>query len=119
MKETNKLTNEELQKLRSVDFATIDGFVPAESILSEEIGVLGSAEREAFNAKARAWYYAEVLKQRRTELKITQKELAERVGKERTYISRVEKGETDIQLSSFIQLLDALGLTIRLEATMA
>ena len=77
------------------------------------------SRRDAFNAKARAWYYGEVLRQRRKELNLTQKELAERVGKERAYISRLEQGETDLQLSSFIQIINALGLTIRLDAIVA
>lgn len=119
MKDTQKLTEEEISKLRGFDFSKADGFIQAEDKLSKEIGELGSIERDAFNAKARAWYYGEVLRQRRKELKLTQKELAERVGKERAYISRLEQGETDLQLSSFIQIIEALGLAIRLDAVVA
>jgi len=50
---------------------------------------------------------------------ITQKELAERVGRDRTYINRIEKGETDLQLSSFIRLADALGIMLRLDVNLA
>lgn len=39
---------------------------------------------------------------------MTQNELAEKVGTARSYISRVEKGETDIQLSSFLRIARAL-----------
>lgn len=119
MKDTQRLTEEEIAKLRNLDFSELEGFVQAEDKLSKEIGEIGSIERDAFNAKARAWYYGEVLRQRRKELKLTQKELAGRVGKERAYISRLEQGETDLQLSSFIQILNALGLTIRLDAIVA
>lgn len=45
---------------------------------------------------------------RRKELKMTQQELAERVGTVRSYIAKVEKGETDIQLSSFFRIANAL-----------
>jgi len=46
---------------------------------------------------------------------MTQKNLAEQIGRERTYINRVEKGETDIQLSSFIRIAEALKIKLRLE----
>ena len=37
-------------------------------------------------------------------------ELAEKVGTARSYIARVEKGETDIQISSFFRIARALGI---------
>ena len=57
-----------------------------------------------------AWYYGEILRDRRKELRITQQELAEKVGTARSYIARVEKGETDIQISSFFRIARALGI---------
>ncbi len=115
----NKLTPEELQKLRKVDFNKKSGFVNAETMLAREIGEIGTPERAHFEAKARAWYFGEVLRNRRKEIGMTQKELAERVGRDRTYISRIEKGETDMQLSSFIHIAEALGIVLRLEANLA
>ena len=66
-----------------------------------------------------AWYYGEILRNRRKELQLTQKELAERVGKERTYINRIEKGETDMQLSSFLRISQALGIRLRMDVSIA
>ena len=111
-----RLSPEERADLRNVDVSGKEGFVPAETVLAKEVGAHGTAEREAFDAKARAWYYGEVLKERRKELGLTQKELADNVGCKRTYINRIEHGETDMQLSSFIRITDALGLSLRLEA---
>lgn len=116
---TERLTSEELQRIRQIDFSNQVGFVYAESILSKSIGEKGSETRAAFDAKAKAWYYGEILRNRRKELQLTQKELAERVGKERTYINRIEKGETDMQLSSFIQIAEALGISLRLDVSIA
>ena len=65
-----------------------------------------------------AYFYGEVLRERRKSLGITQKELAERVGRDRTYINRIEKGETDLQLSSFIRIADALGIALRLDVNL-
>ena len=44
-------------------------------------------------------------------LKMTQKELAEKIGTARSYIARVERGETDIQLSSFLRIATALRIS--------
>ena len=98
-----------------MNFSQHKKVVGAENILAPIIGEQGSEQRNAFNAKAQAWYYGEILKKRRKTLQITQKDLAERIGKERAYISRIEKGETDMQLSSFILIAEALNLRIRME----
>lgn len=115
----NRLTAEELRKLRQTDFSKKTGFVKASEVLAKEIGEPGTPEREEFDAKARAWYYGEILRDRRKELGMTQKELSEKIGRERTYINRIEKGETDLQLSSFIRIASALGITLRLEVNIA
>ena len=112
----NRLTTEELKRLRSLDFTKLDGFKNASDILDNEVGRSGTPEREEFDAKAKAWYFGEILKERRKELGLTQKELATLVGRERTYINRIEKGETDLQLSSLIRIAAALGLMLKLEA---
>lgn len=111
----NRLTADELKKLRQVDFGKKPGFESVETLLAREVGEAGSPERAEFDAKALAWYYGEVLRDRRKELGLTQKELAERIGRERSYISRLEKGETDLQLSSFLRIADALGIMLKME----
>ncbi len=115
----HRLTAEELEKLRHADLSNKSGFVKASDILARKVGEIGSIEREEFDAKAKAWYYGEILRDRRKELGITQNELAARVGRERTYINRIEKGETDMQLSSFIRIAEALGIALKLEVNLA
>ena len=82
--------------------------------LDREYGQKGTMQRETFDAKARAWYYAEVLKDARKAAGMTQKQLAERIGKERSYIALLEKGETDMQLSTFLMISEAVGLKVAL-----
>lgn len=79
-------------------------------LLDEKYGEHGTATREKFNENAMAWYYGDILRERRKELKLTQKQLAQKIGKEQSYIARVEKGEADIQLSSFFRIARALGI---------
>ena len=98
-----KLDMNKLKDLRSFD-----------SYLDEQYGEENSVEPKEFEAKAKAWYYAELLKDERKRQNITQKALAEQIGKKREYISALEKGQTDMQLSTFISIADALGLRFSL-----
>ena len=43
-------------------------------------------------------------------IQLDEKKLAQKIGKEQSYIARVEKGEADIQLSSFFRIARALGI---------
>ncbi len=58
----------------------------------------------------REGYFSDKLDENKKQLKITQQELAEKVGTARSYIARVEKGETDIQISSFFRIARALDI---------
>lgn len=99
----NKINKDKLAKLPTV-----------EELLMAKYGEKGTLSREEFDAKSRAWYYAEVLKNARKAAGITQKQLAEKIGKKREYIAMLEKGETDMQLSTFIMISDAVGLKFAL-----
>ncbi len=114
-----RLTAEELQRFRDMDFTSRDGYVDGEQYLSESVGERGSDERAVFDAKAMAWYYGEILRNRRKEMQLSQKELADRIGVNRTYISRIETGETDLQLSSFLRIAGALGIRLRMDVSIA
>jgi ribosome-binding protein aMBF1 (putative translation factor) len=83
----------------------------ANDLLSLRYGEEGSIKREKFKEDALAYYFGELIKNRRKELKLTQQDLATIVGKKRPYISRVENGE-DIQLSNFAIILNALGISL-------
>lgn len=78
--------------------------------LDEEYGKHGTPEREAFHGEALSWYYGQMLRDRRRELKMTQKEVAEKLGREQSYIARVERGKADIHLSSFFRIAAVLGI---------
>ena len=98
-----KFNEEKLAKLRTFD-----------DILQEKYGAPDSEAREEFDARAKAWYYAELLKDERKKQKMTQKALAEKIGKKREYVSALEKGQTDMQLSTFLKMADALGMQFSL-----
>lgn len=78
--------------------------------LDEEYGKPGTTTREEFHEEAISWYYGQLLRDRRRELKMTQKQVAEKLGREQSYIARVERGKADIQLSSFFRIAAVLGI---------
>lgn len=98
----------------TIDVEALRKLPTTESLLQEKYGEKGSEQREIFDAKALAWYYAEVLKKARKAAGITQQQLAERIGKKREYVVLLEKGETDMQLSTFLLIVDSLGLSLSL-----
>ena len=61
-----KLDEDKLSKLHT-----------ASDRLDKEYGKEGSPSREAFEARAKAFYYAEVLKEQRKQQKMTQQQLAD------------------------------------------
>ena len=98
-----KFNEEKLAKLKTAD-----------ELFDERYGKPGTPERIDFEAKAKAWYYAEILRDARKKEKVTQKELAEKIGKKREYIALLEQGKTDMQLSTFLRISQALGLNFTL-----
>ncbi len=82
--------------------------------LTDVYGEMGSSSRKEFEAKAKAWYYAELLRDERKRQKLTQQQLGDRIGKKREYISSLEQGKTDMQLSTFMLIANALGLRFSL-----
>ena len=78
--------------------------------LDEEYGKPGTSQREEFHEEAISWYYGQLLRNRRRELKMTQREVAEMLGREQSYIARVERGKAAIQPSSFFRIAAVLGI---------
>lgn len=87
--------------------------IKAKDIIDKRFGEPGTKSREEFRDEAFSYYFGEVLKNRRKELKLSQNDLAEMIGKKRPYISRIENGE-DIKMSNFVLVANALNLSITL-----
>lgn len=97
-----------------IDMGKVARLATASELLDRKYGTVGTPRRDEFEAKARAWYYAEVLKNARKSAGMTQQQLADRIGKKREYVAFIEKGETDMQLSTFIMMSEAVGLKFAL-----
>lgn len=80
-----------------------------DELLDAEYGVIGTPERNKFEADAAAFCLAETLKEERLRAGLTQQQLAERIGTKKTYISRIENGKADIHLNTLFKIFEGLG----------
>jgi DNA-binding XRE family transcriptional regulator len=84
-------------------------------LLDTKYGKIGTKKRDKFEEKSQAFVLSETLKQARKEANMTQQELADKIGTKKTYISRIENGKTDIQLTTLFKIFEqGLGLKISL-----
>ena len=97
--------------MRKIDTSKLKN---ANTLLDAKYGKEGTASRDEFNKEAIAYYYGEILKERRKELNLTQEGLAEKSGLKRSYIAKIERGATDMQISSLFRIANALGLNLSL-----
>lgn len=77
-----------------------------DDFLEKQFGKVGTKKRTEFEISAKAFVIGEIIKEERRLMKITQKELAEKTGTKSSYISRVENGRCDIQLSTLYRLFE-------------
>ena len=82
--------------------------------LDAAFGKEGTPERMAAEEKADAFFTGQIIEEARKNAHITQEELAARIGTNKSYISRVEKGRTEPKVSTFYRIVAALGLTVEL-----
>jgi len=88
--------------------------VDYDAVLDAKFGKEGTPSRIAAEEKAFAFYTGQIIEQARKEAKMTQTELAEKVGSSKSYISRIETGRTEPKISTFYRIASALGRSIEL-----
>lgn len=77
-----------------------------DELLDIKYGKIGSKERFRFEERAQYFVINEILKEARKEANMTQEQLAEKVGTKKSYISRLENGKCDIQLSTLYRIFE-------------
>ena len=77
-------------------------------------GKVGSPEREQFRREAYTFYMGQIILETRKREKMTQQELAKRVGVDKSYISKIEKGVIEPGIAMFSHIASALGLSVEL-----
>jgi len=87
-----------------------------DELIEKEHGKIGSEKRNKYEEGAQMFIISEMLKEARKEAKLTQEQLADRTGTKKSYISKLENGKGNIQLSTLIRIFEQ-GLNRRIGLT--
>jgi len=74
--------------------------------LDQRYGEVGTVNRTEFEIKAKAFAIGEILREARKDAHLTQEQLAIKTGTRKSFISRIENGHSDIQLSTLYRLVE-------------
>jgi HTH-type transcriptional regulator / antitoxin HipB len=86
-----------------------------DELLDNKYGKIGTENRDNFEEKAQYFVISEMLKEARKEANMTQEQLADKVGTKKSYISRLENGKCDIQISTLYRIFEfGLGKKVNL-----
>lgn len=80
-----------------------------DDLLNAEYGKVGTPTRDQYEDDAQAFCLAECLKEERKRAGLTQEQLADRIGTKKSYISKIENGHADVQLSTLFRIFNGLG----------
>lgn len=83
--------------------------------LDAKFGKKGTASRAEAEERAYAFFTGQMIEDVRKNAHLTQQELAERIGTNKSYISRMEHGLIDPKVSTLYRIASALGMTIELK----
>jgi transcriptional regulator with XRE-family HTH domain len=81
-----------------------------------EHGKIGTKNRNKYEEGALMFIVSEMLRAARKEAKMTQEQLAEKTGTKKSYISKLENGNGNIQLSTLVRIFEQ-GLNRRIGLT--
>jgi DNA-binding XRE family transcriptional regulator len=85
-----------------------------DDIMDSKFGKVGTPDREAFRKEAYAYCMGQMIHDARKSEKITQTELANRIGVGKSYISKIENGDIEPGAGVFYRIISALGLRVEI-----
>jgi transcriptional regulator with XRE-family HTH domain len=85
----------------------------------KHIGKKGTAKRDAFEEELRLDILGQTIKNIRKERHLTQTELGELVGVQKSQISKVENNLTDARFETILKVFNALGARVKFNVEMA
>jgi DNA-binding XRE family transcriptional regulator len=77
-----------------------------DQLLEVEHGKIGTESRNKYEEGAQMFIISEMLKEARKESHLTQEQLANKAGTKKSYISKIENGKGNIQLSTLIRIFE-------------
>jgi DNA-binding XRE family transcriptional regulator len=88
-----------MKKAKSENIITLD------EIIDIKYGKKGTRAREKWEQDFEAFHLGVLLEEARLKLGMTQEELAEKCGTNKSYISRIENNASDIRLSTLMRII--------------
>lgn len=92
------------------------GIKTFDELIEREHGEIGTESRNEYEERVQMFIISEMLKEARKEAKMTQQELADKAGTQKSYISKIENAKGNIQLSTLIRIFEK-GLNRRIGLT--
>ena len=83
-------------------------FFDVSALIDERFGKQGTVSCAEAEEKA----FTQIVEDARKKANMTQMELANRIGADKSYISRIENGKTDPKVSTFYRIMNAIGCKI-------
>lgn len=80
-----------------------------DELINVEYDLQGTLQRDQFDAETQEFCVAQTLREERIRAGLTQQQLADMVGTKKAYISRVETGKQNLNLTTLFRLFDCLG----------
>ncbi|WP_318640608.1 helix-turn-helix domain-containing protein [Flavobacterium ardleyense] len=77
-----------------------------DDLIELEHGQIGTESRNKYEESAQMFIVSEMLKSARKEANLTQEQLADKAGTKKSYISKLENGKGNIQLSTLIRIFE-------------
>ena len=77
-----------------------------DQLIELEHGKIGTETRSKYEEGAQMFIVSEMLKSARKEANLTQEQLAEKAGTKKSYISKLENGKGNIQLSTLMRIFE-------------
>ena len=84
--------------------------VDIDEMMNERFGAVGTESRNEFRKEAYSYCVGQLILEARKQEAMTQAELAEKIGANKSYISRIEKGQIEPGAGTFLRIIEALGL---------
>ena len=88
-----------MKKIANKNFMTLD------EILDKKYGKKGAPKREKWEQEFEAFRLGALLEDARLKMGLTQEELADKCGTNKSYISRIENNASDIRLSTLMKII--------------
>ena len=88
-----------MKKVENKNFTTLD------EILENKYGKRGAEKREKWEQEFESFRLGVLLEEARLKLGMTQEELAQKCGTNKSYISRIENDASDIRLSTLMKII--------------